>query len=186
MMGTVGCYLSMALSGLGVSLADAGAAPIVASPGALLLKAVQGQTATGTLLLTKSGSDQHTYYLSTNQGWIWMNPPYGSTQTISTETDSLSITAQTTGLAPGIYSAVVYVGDSGPDGFSNLLRIPVSLTVTAAAPGTPPPTPPAPMPPPPTPPSAAACGRSPTSTTRTAAGAHAIRGPRAPPWSAPT
>ena len=91
MIGMVGCCVSMALTGLGVSLAEAGTAPIVASPGALLLKAVQGQTATGTLLLTKSGSDQHTYYLSTNQGWIWMNPPYGSTQTISTETDSVEI-----------------------------------------------------------------------------------------------
>ena len=150
----VGCGVFIMLSSLVVSLAAAATAPIVASPGALVLNAPQGQTATATLLLTKSGSDQHTYYLSTNQAWIWMNPPYGSTQTISTETDSLVITAQTTGLAPGAYAAVVYVGDSGPDGFNNLLRIPVNLTVTAAAPSTPPPTPPAPVPPPPTPPPA--------------------------------
>ena len=53
MIAIVGWYAFMALFGLGVSLAEAGTAPIVASPGALLLKAVQGQTATGTLLLTK-------------------------------------------------------------------------------------------------------------------------------------
>ena len=148
MFGMVGCCMCIVLPGLGMSVATAATAPIVASPGALLLKAVQGQTATGTLLLTKSGSDQHTYYLSTNQGWIWMNPPYGSTQTISTETDSLVITAQAKGLAPGTYSAVVYISDSGPAGYSNMLRIPVSFTVTAAPVSVTPSTPPAPTPPP--------------------------------------
>jgi hypothetical protein len=156
MSGMVQCCVFLVLSGVSVSLATAATAPVLATPTALYLKAPQGQTATGTLSLSKSGTDQHTYYLSTNQSWIWMNPPYGSTQAISTETDSLVITAQTTGLAPGTYSAVVYVGDSGPDGFNNLLRIPVSFTVTAAPiSGTPPaPTPPAPVPPPPTPPPA--------------------------------
>lgn len=57
-------------------------------------------------------------------------PAYGSTQTISTKTDSLVITARTTGLAPGTYYAVVYVSDSGPAGYTNVLRIPVSFTVT--------------------------------------------------------
>ncbi len=148
MIGMVGCCVSLVLSGVGVSLATAATAPIVASPSALVLKAPQGQTAAGTLLLTKSGADQHSYFLSTNQGWIWMNPPYGSTQTIATETDSLIITAQTTGLAPGTYSAVVYVSDSGPAGYTNMLRIPVSFTVTAAPASVTPSTPPAPTPPP--------------------------------------
>ena len=78
---------------------------MAASPVALALSAVKGQTAVGTLALRKGGTDQHTYYLSTNQSWIWMNPPYGSTQTISTETDQLVITAQTSGLSAGTYSA---------------------------------------------------------------------------------
>ncbi len=126
---------------------------IAASPVALALSAVKGQTAVGTLSLRKGGTDQHTYYLSTNQSWIWMNPPYGSTQSISTETDQLVITAQTSGLSAGTYSAVVYVSESGPNNFSNMLRVPVTLTVTASpvAATPPPPTPPAATPPPPTP-----------------------------------
>jgi hypothetical protein len=117
----------------------------------LALKAVKGQTAVGTLALRKGGSAQHSYYLSTNQSWVWMNPPYGSTQTISSETDQLVITAQTANLSAGTYSAVVYVSESGPNNFSNMLRIPVTLTVTAAAAGTtpPPPAPPVTTPPPP-------------------------------------
>ena len=91
----------------------------------------KGQTAVGTLALRKAGTDQHSYYLSTNQSWIWMNPPYGSTQSISSETDQLVITAQTANLSAGTYSAVVYVVDSGPNNFNNMLRIPVTLTVTA-------------------------------------------------------
>ena len=108
-----------------------GTAPIVTSPGALVLKAQKGQTAVGTLTLQKSSTDQHTYYISTNQSWVWMNPPYGSTQTISAETDQIVITAQTANLSAGTYSALVYVVDSGPNNFTNMLRIPVTLTVTA-------------------------------------------------------
>ena len=119
---------------------------ITSSPAALALSAVKGQAAVGTLSLRKGGTDQHSYYLSTNQGWVWMNPPYGSTQTITTETDQLVITAQTANLAAGTYSAVVYVVQSGPNNFQNMLRIPVTLTVTASA-VAPPPPPPAAVPP---------------------------------------
>jgi phage baseplate assembly protein W len=121
-------------------------APIVTSPAALVLTAPKGQTAVGTLSLRKSSTDQHSYYLSTNQGWIWMNPPYGSTQTIGTETDQLVITAQTANLPAGTHSAVVYVVDSGPNNFMNMLRIPVTVIVTASA-VPPPPPPPAVVPP---------------------------------------
>ena len=153
-VGVVGSFALTVFSTLGPAThvdAWAATAPIIASPSGLVLTAPQGQTAAGTLLLKKSSTDQHTYFLSTNQSWVWMNPPYGSTQTISTETDSLVITAQTTGLAAGTYSAVVYVGDSGPDGYTNMLRIPVTFTVTAAPVSV---TPPAPTPPPVTPPPA--------------------------------
>ena len=138
-----------------------GTSPIVTNPSALFLTAQKGQNAVGTLTLQKSGTDQHTYYLSTSQSWVLMNPPYGSTRTLSTETDQLVITAQTSNLSPGSYSAVVYVVDSGPNNFTNMLRIPVMLTVTAtpvaaspvAAPPAPsavtPPPPPAATPPPP-------------------------------------
>ena len=98
-----------------------GTAPLLASPSALVLQAPKGQTAVGTLSLKKSSADQHTYYLSTNQSWVCMNPPYGSTQTISSETDQLVITAQTANLSAGAYSAVIYIIDSGPNNFNNML-----------------------------------------------------------------
>ena len=128
-----------------------GTSPIVTSPSALVLQAQKGQTAVGTLSLKKSGTDQHTYYLSTNQSWVWMNPPYGSTQTISSEADQLVITAQTANLSAGTYSALVYIVDSGPNNFTNMLRIPVTFTVTATpvAATPPPPAPPVATPPPP-------------------------------------
>ena len=125
-------------------------------PGGLALTAQSGKTAVGTLNLKKSGTDLRSYYISTNQNWVWMNPPYGSTQTITTETDQLVITAQTAGLAAGTYSAVVYLVESGINGYSNMIRVPVTLTVTgsttAAAPPPPPPAPVAVTPPPPPPP----------------------------------
>ena len=121
---------------------------IVSTPSALSFTVAQGGSVSGTLSLKKSGTDQHSYLISTNQSWIWLNPAYGSTQTITTETDSLTVTVNTSagGLGVGTYSAVVYIGESGP-GVSTLLRIPVTATVTAA--GTTPPPPPATTPPPP-------------------------------------
>jgi hypothetical protein len=104
-----------------------------------MLTAAKGQPAVGTLALRKGGTAQHTYSLSTNQSWIWMNPPYGSTQSITTETDQLVITAQTAALPAGTHSAVVYIVESGPNNFRNMLRIPVMLTVTASPVSTPPP-----------------------------------------------
>ena len=119
------------------------------TPSALSLTVAQGGTATGTLSLKKSDTAQHTYFISTNQGWIWLNPPYGSTQTITTETDTLTVTVNTSamGLGVGTYSGVVYIGQSGP-GVSTTWRIPVTTTVTAAG-TTPPPPPPSTTPPPP-------------------------------------
>jgi hypothetical protein len=133
--------------------------PIQVSPSSLSLTSA---SAVGTLTLRKTGTDQHVYSLSTNQPWIWMNPPYGSTQTISTEADQIVVTAKTTGLAAGTYSAVVYIVESGPNNFSNMLRVPVTVTIaagqtaatspsapttpTVTAPPPPPPSPPAPLP----------------------------------------
>mgnify|MGYP000981845005 CR=1 FL=1 len=124
---------------------------ITTSPSALSLTVAQGGTVSGTLSLSKTGTDVHSYYISTNQGWVWLNPAYGSTQTISTETDLLTVTVNTSamGLIPGSYSAVVYLGETGP-GVSTVVRVPVSLTVTAAG-TTPPPPPPSTTPPPPPP-----------------------------------
>ncbi len=126
------------------------------TPSSLSLTVAQGGTTSGTLSLKKSDTAQHSYFISTNQSWIWLNPPYGSTQTISTETDTLTVTINTAamGLSAGTYSGTVYIGQSGP-GVSTTWRIPVTATVTAA--GTTPPPPPPPPPtsttPPPPPPS---------------------------------
>lgn len=115
------------------------------TPSSLSLTVAQGGTVGGTLSLKKSDTAQHTYFISTNQSWIWLNPPYGSTQTISTETDLLTVTVDTAtmGLSVGTYSAVIYIGQSGP-GVSTTWRIPVGVTVTAA--GTTPPPPHRPQP----------------------------------------
>ena len=80
------------------------------TPAALSLSS---SNAVGTLTLRKTGTDQHLYYISTNRSWVWMNPPHGSTQTITSETDQIVITAQPSGLAAGTYSAVVYIVESG-------------------------------------------------------------------------
>ncbi len=123
------------------------------TPGAVSITVPQGSTGTGTLTLKKTDASQQTYFISANQSWIWLNPPYGSTQTISTETDVITVTVNTAsmGLSAGTYSGVIYIGQSGP-GVSTTWRIPVTTTVTAAG-STPPPaaTPPPPSstPPPP-------------------------------------
>ncbi|MCS6288817.1 MAG: hypothetical protein H8K10_07550 [Nitrospira sp.] len=124
------------------------------TPSALSLTVAQGGTVSGTLSLKKSDTAQHTYFISANQSWIWLNPPYGSTQTISTETDVLTVTVNTAamGLAAGTYSGTIYIGQAGP-GVSTTWRIPVTTTVTATS-TTPPPPPPPPAsttPPPPPP-----------------------------------
>ena len=119
------------------------------TPSAVSLTVPQGGTGTATLSLKKSDTAQHTYFISANQSWIWLNPPYGSTQTISTETDVLTVTVNTAsmGLSAGSYSGTIYIGQSGP-GVSTTWRIPVTATVTAAG-STPPPPPPSTTPPPP-------------------------------------
>jgi hypothetical protein len=130
------------------------------TPSAVSITVPKGGTGTGIISLKKSDTAQHTYFISANQSWIWLNPPYGSTQTISTETDTLTVTVNTAsmGLAAGTYSGTIYIGQSGP-GVSTTWRIPVTATVTAtgttappappAPPSTTPPPPPSTTPPPP-------------------------------------
>lgn len=129
------------------------------TPSSVSITVPQGGTASSTMSLKKSDTAQHSYFISANQSWIWLNPPYGSTQTISTETDQLTVTvnAGQMGLGVGTYSGTIYIGQSGP-GISTTWRIPVTATVTAGGSTPPPPstTPPPPPPsttPPPPPPS---------------------------------
>ncbi|WHZ14391.1 MAG: putative exported protein of unknown function with OmpA family domain [Nitrospira sp.] len=118
-----------------------------AFPAALSLSAAKGATVSGIFNLQKSSTQQSVYSISANQGWTQLNPPYGSTQTIATEIDSITVTVNTSTMNVGTYSGVVYIVESGPNGSQNL-RVPVYLTVTATG-TTPPPPPPATTPPPP-------------------------------------
>ena len=110
------------------------------TPGAVSITVPKGGTGSSSISLKKSDTAQHTYFISASHSWIWLNPPYGSTQTISTETDVLTVTVNTAsmGLAAGTYSGVVYIGQSGP-GVSTTWRIPVTATVTATTATAPPP-----------------------------------------------
>lgn len=119
------------------------------------MTAAKGNTATGVFNLQKSSTQPSSYYISANQSWTTLNPPYGSTQTITTEIDPITVSVNTSNLNVGTYTGVVYIVESGPNG-SQTLRIPVSLAVTATGttsptppPSTTPPPPPSTTPPPP-------------------------------------
>ena len=115
-----------------------------AFPPALSLTAAKGSTASGVFNLQKSSTQQSTYSISANQSWTALNPPYGSTQTITTEIDPITVTVNTAAMNVGTYSGVVYIVESGPNG-SQTMRIPVALSVLASGTTLPP------SPPPPTP-----------------------------------
>lgn len=66
--------------------APTGPTAIVVTPSSLALSVIAGNTASGTLTLKKGWTDVRTYYISANNPWLWLEPPYGSTQTITTET----------------------------------------------------------------------------------------------------
>jgi hypothetical protein len=113
-----------------------------AFPSSVTITAPQGTNGYGSFELQKSSTTQSSYYISTNRGWIWLNPPYGSTQTITTEVDLIEINAQTAGLPVGTHTGgVVWIVESGPQG-NQTLTIPVTYNVTA--PGSTPPPPPSP------------------------------------------
>ena len=119
-----------------------------AFPAAMSLTAVKGNTVSGIFNLQKSSTQQSSYSISANQAWTALNPPYGSTQTITTEIDPITVTVNTSTMNVGSYTGVVYIVESGPNG-SQTLRIPVSLSVLASGSTTPPPPPPSTTPPPP-------------------------------------
>ena len=66
--------------------------------------------------LQKSSTQQSSYYISTNQSWVGLNPPYGSTQTITTEPDPITVSVNTASMNVGSYAGVVYIVESGPNG----------------------------------------------------------------------
>jgi hypothetical protein len=130
---------------------------ITAFPAALSANVVKGQSTTLTLNLQKTGSTQHVWEPKTSVTWITLSPAYGSANTITTELDQVRVTINSSGMALGTNSGVVYVWDSGP-GVSRFITVPVTVTVTQTGTTTPPSPPPPPpvggvTPPPPPPPS---------------------------------
>ena len=128
---------------------------ITAWPTSLSANVVKGQTTTLTLNLQKSGTEQHFWEPKASVGWATLSPTYGSNNSITTELDSLRITVNSSSLAIGMNSGLIYVWESGP-GVSRLIQVPITITVTQTGTTTPPPpaSPPPASPPPASPPPA--------------------------------
>ena len=81
----------------------------------------------------------------TSVGWISLSPAYASSNTITTEWDTVKVTVNTASMTIGPNSGLVYIWDTGPGG-ARLITVPVTVTVSAGT--TTPPPPPASPPPP--------------------------------------
>jgi hypothetical protein len=125
---------------------------ITAFPAVLTATLPKGQSTTLTLNLQKTGPQQHTWEPKTNVTWISLSPNYGSSNTITTELDQVKVSVNSSNMAVGNNSGVVYIWDTAP-GLSRLISVPVVVTVTSDTGKSPQPTPPTPPPPQPMPPS---------------------------------
>jgi hypothetical protein len=103
-----------------------------------------------TLNLQKAGTDPHNWEPKATVPWISLTPNPGSINTITTELDQVKIAINSSSMALGANSGLIYIWDTAP-GLSRLISVPVMVSVTQAK--TPPPSPPTPPSPPPTPPS---------------------------------
>ena len=149
---------------IGGFAASALAQNIQASPAALSATVVKGQSATLTLNLQKAGTAQHVWEPKTSVGWISLSPGYGSSNTITTERDQLRLTINSSAMALGTHSGVVYIWESGP-GVSRMTSVPVNVTVSQTGTTTPPSAPPlTPTSPPPASPPPASPPPPPTSS----------------------
>ncbi len=140
----------LVLASIGVSAGPAWAQNIQASPASLATTVVKGQSATLTLNLQKTGTDSHNWEPKATVPWISLTPNTGSINTITTELDQMKIAINSSSMALGANSGLIYIWDTAP-GVSRLISVPVMVTVTQGK--TPPPPPPTPPSPPPTPPS---------------------------------
>jgi hypothetical protein len=92
--------------------------------------------------------------------WVTLSPAYGSSNTITTELDTVQVTVNSSSMPLGTNSGLVYISESGP-GVSRLISVPLTVNVQQTGTTTPPPPPPppppiggvTPPPPPPPPPS---------------------------------
>jgi hypothetical protein len=130
---------------------------ITAFPAALSATVVKGQSTTLTLNLQKTGTTQHVWEPKTSVAWVTLSPAYGSSNTITTELDTVRVTVNSSSMPLGTNSGLVYIWESGP-GVSRLISVPLTVTVSQTGTTTPPPPPPPPPiggvtpPPPPSPP----------------------------------
>ena len=81
--------------------------------------------------ITNSGGGTLTWAISSNAAWLRLNTVSGTT---TTETDTISASITTSGLAAGTYNAVLTVTASGST--NSPRSIPVSLTLSATVAGT--------------------------------------------------
>lgn len=103
------------------------------SPSSLLFSATQGgaNPPAQTVSLSKFGTKQKTWTASGNMPWLTITPASG---TISTETDTITVSPNITGLAAGSYSATVTITLKGVNGSQRYTMLPVSLSVTSTSP----------------------------------------------------
>jgi hypothetical protein len=146
---------ALTLMPIGLSAAPASAQNIEANPPAISATVVKGQSATFTLNLRKSGSEEHVWEPKTSVPWINLTPYYGSINTISTEQDVVRVNVDTGSMILGANTGLVYIWDTAP-GLSRLISVPVIVNVVKAGtpsvpPAPPSPPPPAALPPPPSP-----------------------------------
>ena len=115
--------VALVLLQAGLSAAPASAQNVQVSPSSLSATLVKGQSTTLTLNLKKSGSDQHVWEPKTSVNWVTLSPNYGSINTITTETDTVRVTVNTTHMPVGVNSGLVYVWNTAP-GVSRCSRYP--------------------------------------------------------------
>ena len=103
------------------------------SPASLAFSGTVGGTnpAAQAFALTNTGGGTLSWTLSDNATWLQLNTVSGTT---TTETDTISASVTTSGLAAGTYNGIITVTASGAS--NNPRQIPVSLTLSATVAGT--------------------------------------------------
>ncbi|MBI3355961.1 MAG: fibronectin type III domain-containing protein [Nitrospirae bacterium] len=98
------------------------------SPTSLSFTGTQGTTAPLSQPVTfwKSGSRTKSWTVSSPVSWATVNPASGS---ITTEKDTVSVSINLAGMAPGQYTTSIMITTVGPNGGVGKTAIPVSLTV---------------------------------------------------------
>jgi fibronectin type III domain protein/BACON domain-containing protein len=85
--------------------------------------------ATQPFALTNTGGGTLSWTLSDNRAWLQLNTASGTT---TTETDTISASVTTSGLAAGTYNAIITVKASGSTNSPQQIPVSLKLSVTAA------------------------------------------------------